>query len=1367
MKRNKLAVFFKHYRLKIFIVSFVVATILIIAIMIYSGLGSFFLLESFSKKQLMAQIALTLLIFLTAGIIQAIIFGFINIYFVAGGGFAKLGQKRIKSAHVNVRWDDVIGMEKAKEEAWELVKLLKDREFLKAAGGRVIKGTLLLGPPGCGKTYLAKAIASEAGVPFLSAVGSEFVGTLVGHGAERMKSLFREARALAEMEGGCIIFFDEIDSFARHRVSSETGGIGAVTAHNATINQFLTEMDGLRHKDDHIAILAATNISEEQLDPAILRSGRFDRKIYVDKPNFAEREKLLMFYLTKVKTESPLELKILAEKTASFSHSDIENMIKEAGILSSRRKQSAIASEDLWQAYDKIATNLERSGRTKIIRPKDQIWLNDVLGLDEAKAQAREIIRLLKDRHFLQSVGSKSIRCTLLMGPPGCGKTFLAKAIATEAGLPFLSALGSEFTETFLERGAARMRDFFDEARTLARAEDACLVFIDEIDAFARTRSGPFGSYVHNSTLDQFLKELDDLRQSDINIIILAATNVSEEVLDPSILRAGRFDRKILLEKPKARQRKDILEAFLSKFKTEGPIDFDKMADKTLGFSVADLDNLVRESSIAARKDQRESIMTNDLISSFERINEFIQKTQEHKMANTQVNVPWEAVIGMEETKREAWEIVELLKDRNKLKVVGGKIIKGVLMIGPPGCGKTYLAKAIATEAGFPFLAAVGSDFVDKYVGEGARKLRELFREAKALAKAEGGCIVFIDEIDVFVRSRFKDQYGISGFSFTDPTINQFLYELDGLNHEEGNIVILAATNMPENALDEAVLRSGRFDRKIYFQKPSTRDRRELFKFYLSKVEVNGEIDYELLAEKAKSFSGADIHNMVREAGIFALRDNRETVTLSDLFRALERVMSSVEAMGENKILGGKVNVKWDDVIGMGDAKSEAWEVVKILKDRNLLKAIGGKIVKGVLLLGPPGCGKTYLAKAIATESGFPFLSVVGSDMVGVFIGEGARKMQEIFKEARGLAKSEGGCIVFFDEIDSFATPRYQARDFGGSMMHNAIVNQFLTELDGLRQQENNILVLAATNAKESELDPAILRAGRLERKIYIGLPNVQERKDLFKFYLNRVSFDETVDPSVLSRTTVGFSPSDIDNMVREAGLIAMRQNRDTITHKDLSESYDRLTLGAPTNTTYSKASIVKTAYHEAGHAIMTYLTHPTDEVIKATIRPRKDVLGYVYSRSLEELQTGAPDENHLLSIIKIVLAGYAAEKIVIGTTASGVSSDFQNAFQIAHNMVWTYGMGPSGMIGDFLSMHSRTGEPLISEKTKEILDKDVQDILQTCLKETIETLTKNRGALEHFAQELMTKKDLEYDEILAIFQKFGLKAAVPKDLAP
>ena len=363
---------------------------------------------------------------------------------------------------------------------------------------------------------------------------------------------------------------------------------------------------------------------------------------------------------------------------------------------------------------------------------------------------------------------------------------------------------------------------------------------------------------------------------------------------------------------------------------------------------------------------------------------------KKEKIDNKKMNVKWSDVIGMEEAKKEAWEIVKLLKDRSLVKAIGGNIIKGTMFLGPPGCGKTYLAKAMATECGLPMITAAGSEFVAMFMGQGASRMKSLFKEARKMASIEGGCIIFIDEIDAFAQPR-QIEKGFGASSSHNATINQFLTELDGMRHKENNIVVFAATNADENNLDPALMRSGRFDRKIYIDKPNAKEREALIKFYLTKVKSSEEINIEEIAEKAQWFAPADINNMVREAGVIALRNNRTVVTQDDVNIGLERVISSVEKMGdEQKILSNKIDIKWDDVIGMSNVKEEAWEIVKLLKDRMLLKAVGGKVIKGVIMFGPPGCGKTYLAKAMATASGFPFISVAGSEFVMGYIGSGA-----------------------------------------------------------------------------------------------------------------------------------------------------------------------------------------------------------------------------------------------------------------------------------------------------------------------------------------------------------------------------------------
>jgi cell division protease FtsH len=473
--------------------------------------------------------------------------------------------------------------------------------------------------------------------------------------------------------------------------------------------------------------------------------------------------------------------------------------------------------------------------------------------------------------------------------------------------------------------------------------------------------------------------------------------------------------------------------------------------------------------------------------------------------------------------------------------------------------------------------------------------------------------------------------------------------------------------------------------------------------------------------------------------------------------------------LGQKKVKPEEVSVTWQDVVGMESIKKEVWEVTKLIKDRAHLKKVGGKIIKGLLMVGPPGCGKTYLAKAIATETGLPFLSAVGSEFMGIFVGMGSSRLKSLFKQARVLAEIHSGCIVFIDEIDTIARPRVGLSGMGAGMDYNATVNQLLTEMDGLRQTENNIVVIAATNVSESELDPALMRAGRFDRKIYIGKPGLEDRKKLFEYYLKKTEFESTINTDVLARKVVGFSPADIANMVREASLIAVRDNREKITYKDLSEAYDRVVFGLKSEISLTDKEKVWIAYHEAGHAIVAYLTHPTDDVIKASIVPRKGTLGYVGHRPPEEIHI--QNKEWFLANIKTSLGSYVAEKLKFNTTSSGVEADFAYAFQLAHQMVWRWGMGESGLLGNFYALNHHNQwwgintSSNISEKIKERLDVDTQKIMRQSLKEVEEILTREKELLEYFAQKLLEKEELEYDEIVEIFKEYGKERPQPDTL--
>ncbi len=457
----------------------------------------------------------------------------------------------------------------------------------------------------------------------------------------------------------------------------------------------------------------------------------------------------------------------------------------------------------------------------------------------------------------------------------------------------------------------------------------------------------------------------------------------------------------------------------------------------------------------------------------------------------------------------------------------------------------------------------------------------------------------------------------------------------------------------------------------------------------------------------------------------------------------------------QTKIDAGGVNVRFSDVIGLHEAKREAWEMVQLIKDRALLEKAGGNILHGMLMIGPPGCGKTMLAKAIATEAQVPFLSTAGSEFVEIFVGVGASRVRKLFKQARQYARAYGACLIFIDELEVVGKARsFDA--FGGSSESNSTLNQLLVEMDGLKDEQAHIVVIAAMNADKDVLDPALLRPGRFDRMITIGRPNLQERGDVFAFYAKKVKLGPDVDLARLARKAVYKTPADIENILKEAALIAMREGHEAITYKDVTAAIERIELGVAHRLNLTPREREMTAYHESGHLMIVYLDHPTNDVFKASIVQRGGVLGVVHSIPREELY--CDDAKTLFVDIKVSLAGYVAERLKFGTTTNGVSSDFASAMTIAHTMAWRLGMGGNGFVGDF----TRIPITQLSDALKEKLNDATQALLHKALSEVEATLKAEAHILERFAKELIARDELEYDDIVKIFTEYG---KLPKPL--
>jgi len=451
----------------------------------------------------------------------------------------------------------------------------------------------------------------------------------------------------------------------------------------------------------------------------------------------------------------------------------------------------------------------------------------------------------------------------------------------------------------------------------------------------------------------------------------------------------------------------------------------------------------------------------------------------------------------------------------------------------------------------------------------------------------------------------------------------------------------------------------------------------------------------------------------------------------------------------QTTIKGQNVNIHWNDVIGLDEAKQEAWEVVALIKDRKRLVKIGGKILRGLLMVGPPGCGKTYLAKAIATEAGIPFISMSGSEFTEIFVGVGASRVRKLFKRARTLAYGYGACIIFIDELEAIGRQR-SFSFMGGGQETNSTQNQLLVEMDGLKEKDFNVIIIGATNAVEGVLDQALLRPGRFDRKIYIDRPSLQEREKVFEYYIKKVRYDKTIDIGRLARKAVYKTPAEIENIIKEAALIATRNKKDIVTHKELSEAMERIDMGIKHKRQMTKEEREMVAFHETGHLVIMYILHPTDDVFKASIISRKETLGAIYAQPREELYTR--NKERLLADIKVKLGGYASEKIKFDTTSDGVSSDFSGAMKLAHGMVWKVGMSDAGFVGDYTVIP----ESQLSESIKEKLNAETNKIIKTCLKEVDDLLKKEWPIVERFVKELLEKEELEYDEIEEIFKEYG-----------
>ncbi len=443
------------------------------------------------------------------------------------------------------------------------------------------------------------------------------------------------------------------------------------------------------------------------------------------------------------------------------------------------------------------------------------------------------------------------------------------------------------------------------------------------------------------------------------------------------------------------------------------------------------------------------------------------------------------------------------------------------------------------------------------------------------------------------------------------------------------------------------------------------------------------------------------------------------------------------------------VNISFKDVAGLAEAKVEITEIVDFLKTPEKYTKLGGKIPRGVLLVGPPGTGKTLLAKSVAGEAHVPFYSISGSDFVEMFVGVGASRVRDLFKQAKDKAPS----IIFIDEIDAIGRARGKNAMTGANDERENTLNQLLTEMDGF-QPNSGVIILAATNRADI-LDKALMRAGRFDRQIHVDLPDLEERKAIFKVHMRPLKLSKSVNVTFLAKQTPGFSGADIANVCNESALIAARSEHDEIKKQDFIDAVDRIIGGLEKKNKIIAPNERKVvAFHEAGHASISWLLEHAHPLVKVTIVPRGKSLGAAWYLP-EERQITTYEQ--MLDEMVAALGGRAAEQVAFGKVSTGALNDLEKVTKQAFAMVAYYGF--SKKIGN-ISFYDSSGQQdyafnkPFSEKTNEIIDNEVTEIVESSYKRAIQVLTKNKKGLEKLAKKLLDKEVIFGEDLEKIFGK-------------
>ena len=519
--------------------------------------------------------------------------------------------------------------------------------------------------------------------------------------------------------------------------------------------------------------------------------------------------------------------------------------------------------------------------------------------------------------------------------------------------------------------------------------------------------------------------------------------------------------------------------------------------------------------------------------------------------------VTYEDIGGLHEEIQRIREMVELpLRHPELFQRLGIEPPRGVFLYGPPGCGKTLLAKAVANESDANFYVISGPEIMSKFYGESEARLREIFQKAQETSPS----IIFIDEMDAIAPKREE----VTG-EVERRVVAQLLSLMDGMG-SRGNIIVIGATNRP-NAIDPALRRPGRFDREIEIGVPDKAGRNEVLQIHTRNMPLAEDTDLKRLSDVTHGYTGADMASLCREAAMKALRRyipefnlEEERIPPEILEKMVVRMDDFLSAYREitptamREVYVEVPQVHWIEVGGLKDVKQELMESVEWpLKKPEVFKKMGIKPPRGILLYGPPGCGKTLLARAVATESEANFISIKGPEIFSKWVGESEKAIREVFRKGRTAAPA----IIFFDELDAVVPKR--GLGYSDSGASERVISQLLTEIDGIEALQN-VLVIAATNRPDI-LDPAVLRPGRFDRLIYVPAPDLDSMTEIFKIHTHSMPLSRDVDLEELARKAQGYSGADVEAICREAAMESLREDIDSteVSLRDFNKAMERV----------------------------------------------------------------------------------------------------------------------------------------------------------------------------------------------------------------